>query len=378
MERGNRMQRRLDSWVGIPLVVMAGCGKRIRKILPSSGGKTEDAGRIGVICLGAIGDLLLATGLLNGLRVALPRASLEIVTSGANAAACGLLPSGCRAASYGVKDIPGIVRHIRAARYDILFDTGQWPRISALISAVSGAASTDGFSTPGQYRHYAYDIAVPHRSDRHETDNFLALGRAVFPHLTGAPSVALPDGPSSGCPCLPETGLVFCHMWPSGLHSSLKEWPRAAWAALAAGLLDAGYTPVFTGGPGDAAATQTFFEEYGLGKTRAGNRALNVAGAMALPDLAYHFHRAAAVVSVNTGTMHLAAIAGAPTIGLHGPTNPLRWGPVGPAARALLPASGRSAYLNLGFEYPPDADAVLRHLPVSEVLTALRSFGLSV
>ncbi|SBV90808.1 Glycosyl transferase family 9 [uncultured delta proteobacterium] len=378
MERGNQMQRRLDSWVGIPLVALAGGAKRFRNLVAPPRFAAESAGRVGVICLGAIGDLLLATGLLAGLRRALPHASIEILTSKANAATRGLLPPECRTVSFGVKDIPGIVQHLRAARYDILIDTGQWPRISALVAAASGARCTVGFATPGQYRHYAYDVAVPHRSDRHEVANFLALGQALFPDLAGSPVVAIPESPSPACPALPEAGVVFCHMWPSGLRSHLKEWPREYWAELGTALRAGGYTPVFTGGPGDAAATTAFLEASGLGSVDGRGGALSVAGAISLPDLAYHMRRAAAVVSVNTGTMHLAAIAGAPTVGLHGPTNPLRWGPVGPKTVSLLPRSGHSAYLNLGFEYPPDAEGVLRHLPVADVVAALRGFGLSV
>jgi len=76
--------------------------------------------------------------------------------------------------------------------------------------------------------------------------------------------------------------------------------------------------------------------------------------------------------------MHLAAIAGVPTIALNGPTNPLRWGPLGPKTRALLPEKGRSAYLNLGFEYGDTTEIVLRHLPVVAVREALAEFGIYV
>ena len=88
------------------------------------------------------------------------------------------------------------------------------------------------------------------------------------------------------------------------------------------------------------------------------------------------FSRATAVVSVNTGTMHLAALAGAPTVGLHGPTNPLRWGPVGRHVRALLPHKGPYAYLNLGFEYPRPHTSCLDSLPVEDVVDALHSLSL--
>ena len=73
--------------------------------------------------------------------------------------------------------------------------------------------------------------------------------------------------------------------------------------------------------------------------------------------------------------MHLAALAGAPTVGLHGPTNPLRWGPWGRKVQSLLPHAGACAYLNLGFEYPEPPVSCLENLPVSDVLAALESMG---
>ena len=99
----------------------------------------------------------------------------------------------------------------------------------------------------------------------------------------------------------------------------------------------------------------------------------SLAGRTSLPGLAWLLSRADAVVSVNTGIMHLAALAGAPTVGLHGATNPRRWGPVGPRCVSLLPRAGRCAYLDLGFEYPADAEPALQHLPVEDVLAALHT-----
>lgn len=373
MERGSNLMRSLDVWMGIPLVALLGSGRRIRKIVAPAGRPLVETRKIGVLCLGAIGDLLLATGAIGAVYRAFPGVSLEILTSKSNAAAHALLPPEYRTVSFPVKDVTGIIRHVRTARYDVLFDFGQWPRISSLIAAVSAAGCTVGFATPGQCRWLGYDIAVPHRNDRHETENFLALARALVPDAAGEPAVAVPEAPSSECPVLPDGKAVFCHMWPSGKMPHLKEWPCEFWRELATALADGGYVPVFTGGPQDMARTEAFLDACNIGEW-----ALSVAGRISFSDLAYHFSRAAAVVSVNTGTMHLAAITGAPTVGLHGPTNPLRWGPLGRKTASLLPRSGHSAYLNLGFEYPQNAEAVLRHLPVVDVLEALRGFGLKL
>ena len=50
--------------------------------------------------------------------------------------------------------------------------------------------------------------------------------------------------------------------------------------------------------------------------------------------------RAALFVGADTGPTHLAAAAGTPTVALFGPTDPARFGPVGPRVRILRDESG--------------------------------------
>lgn len=374
-ERGSGAKRKLDRWVGIPLVAAIAATKKARGVFAPPFPPASAINSIGVLSLGAIGDLLLASGLLNGLHRELPHAKIEVTTSKANAECGGLLGGVYTFTSFAVNDFWGISTHLRSRNYDLLIDLGQWPRFSALLAGLSCAKRTVGFATAGQWRHFAFDYVVPHSCRCHETENFLKLGQIIFPNLKG--NVAIDDIPEPGERLQPEgRGIVFCHMWPSGFRAYLKEWPPAYWAELAAVLMDGGYVPVFTGGPNDRARTELFLHENVPG--RNGLAPVSIAGKATLRELVGHMKAADAVVSVNTGIMHLAAIAGAPTIALHGPTDPVRWGPVGPKTCTLLPRSGTFAYLNLGFEYPSDAEGVLKHLPVSDVCAALRDMGVVV
>lgn len=372
-ERGNALLRRCDLVLGIPLAWLTGAARKLsghfahnRHLPPQS---------IGVLCFGAIGDLLLATGLLRGLRDAFPDADIEVVVSAANAPVLPLLPDGFKVQSVPVTDLVGLVRHVRRSHYDVLLDTSQWARLGAVLCGLSGAVRTVGFRTAGQYRHYSYDNAVSHSDTVHEAANFLALGRALSPSLNGVPAIKLPQSPGASCPRLPEAPLVYCHMWPAGVRSHLKEWPAEYWEELAQRLLEAGYVLCFTGGKEDRERTETFLNQAGLESWKDKGALFNLAGVTSLQDLAFLLAKAAAVVSVNTGIMHLAALCNAPLVALHGPTNPLRWGPAGSSAKSLLPDAGNFAYLNLGFEYPENADNIMRNLPVSKVLSALESFG---
>lgn len=364
MERGGKALRFLDRYLGIPLTVPSAIFRKF------DNRKANDFGRIGIFCPGAIGDLLLLSGLVDGIKKILPESGIEIIATNANKAALPLIPHIGASFALPVRDIPGMINLLRKRRHDILFDASQWARLGAIVCAFSGAALTVGFRSRGQYRSLPYDIVVEHGADRHEVENFLNLGRALWPDLKGAPQLILPEK------IIPKRGdVVYCHMWPApGKGRGLKQWPPGKWAELIAMLIKAGYEIRLTGSGNDIEECDKFLNNYFPGR----HNPISVAGKYNLVELAPLLAQAAAVISVNTGIMHLAALTGTPTIGLHGATNPLRWGPVGEKALSLMPHKGRYAYLNLGFEYPANAANAMEYLPVADVVEALRSFGLDV
>lgn len=375
-ERGNRLNRFLDRWAGIPLTV---CTAGLRAAAGTARlNMPAEPQRVGFLCLGAIGDLLLLSSLITALRRRLPHARFYLLTTSGNAATASLIPGIDESASFSVRKVPAMLDWLRRKKLDMLFDSSQWPRLGAVLSNLSGAPCTVGFDTPGQCRACGYSHRVPHCADRHEVENFLALGKAVYDDLEGEPCLALPvEAPADAVrvdhmltelagACLPR---VYLHMWPSGIQARLKEWPSGHWAALARELAGRGFQVCLTGAQGDAARNAAFLVAH------ADCPAVSLAGDLSLAGLAWMFSRSAGAVSVNTGTMHLAALAGAPTVGLHGPTNPLRWGPWGRKVQSLLPHSGACAYLNLGFEYPQPLVTCMENLPVSDVLDALARMG---
>jgi ADP-heptose:LPS heptosyltransferase len=77
------------------------------------------------------------------------------------------------------------------------------------------------------------------------------------------------------------------------------------------------------------------------------------------------------VVSVNTGIMHLAAIAGAPTVSLNGPNSDRRWGPRGANVFSLESPKCGCGYLNLGFEHDDGPADCMEATTVEHVLAAV-------
>lgn len=366
-ERGNRLLRGADRWLGIPLTAPAACWRKLSHA-SSFSGKPE---KIGIFCPGAVGDLLLLSALTDALRSRFPDCRLELLASEANAGALPLNPHVEVRKAWPLGRPDKILAYIRASKYDVFIDSSQWARLGNLLANLSGAAVTIGFATKGQFRSLGYDHLCQHSADLHEIENFLNLGRTLWPEIAGSPSVAVPRK----TPQAPLGPVIYCHMWPApGRGRTFKEWPPEYWASLIDRLLSSGYAVRLTGSGEDRPACEDFIKRH----FPAVPGVESIAGCTTWTELAVLFSEANAVVSVNTGAMHLAAMAGAPTIGLHGATNPKRWGPVGPAAISLLPAAGDFSYLNLGFEYPRKARPAMHHLKVEAVLDALREFGITV
>ena len=298
-ERGNRLNRLLDRYAGIPLAACSAVARLGKKSVPAA------PQRVGFICLGAIGDLLLLSALISALRERLPHAHFVLLTSRANASTARLIPGIDQSAAFGVTEVAAIATWLRGQKLDVLIDSTQWARLGTLLCNLSDARTTVGFDTAGQYRAFGYSFAVQHRNDRHEVENFLELGRVLYPDLFGGPGLLLPQSPPNDLPAelsgrhepsgdvgdaLPRR--VILHMWPSGTNAWLKEWPADYWDALARMLGDKGFEVYLTGAPADAPRNDAFLRAHPQCK------AISLAGKTSLPGLAWLFSRHFGLVGI--------------------------------------------------------------------------------
>jgi heptosyltransferase-3 len=372
MERGNTLLRRADRRLG-PLMLRGARLLRRAQPLPAA----PEA--IGILCCAAIGDLVLAgAGLVPALRRRYPAARLALFHSTANAEAVPLLPDLDHAEEIRPLRPRDAVAALRRQQLDLLIDTSQWARFGAVLSAASGAGCTIGFRTEDQHRHFAYDIAVEHRGDRHEHANFQALLAPLGIGSMPRPVLRLAPAALAAAARLRRRPYIVCHPWPSGLRAGLKEWPEEAWRRLARDLVGLGYDVVFTGGGDDRARGAALLGPLG----DLGEAVRDMTGRCSLMETAGVIELAAALVTVNTGIMHIGAALDVPLVALHGPTDPRRWGPLSDQAVILQPEGDDVAYLNLGWEYPPEALPCLARLAPALVLqgvldvTALADSGL--
>jgi hypothetical protein len=379
-KRGSKLLKGADRYIGSLLLLVLAFLLSIKKVvafikshkstasdLQQNKTVSPNAEASLLICLGAIGDLILLT---EAAKARLNGKSVYLACSNSNYACAKLYQDFYAGIELiNVRSLSSIHRVCQKNQISTIFDSTQWANIGAILTGVArllnSSLSTYGFITKNPIRNYSYTYTVEHLSTLHEVGNFSNL-------LSPSHRITSNQGLSELLPELysnkpiNNSKKVLFHLWPSGAKSYLKEWPKTHWIDLANYFFNLGYTIYLSGSADDTQKNESFIQESGL-------HLINIAGKYDLYELSnFVSTNIELAVSVNTGILHLVASLNVPVIGLHGPTNPERWGPLGAHSIALLPKSGLSAYLNYGFEYPSDDRLAysLHHLDVKQAIEA--------
>ena len=364
-EKGDPKKHLVDRYLGIPLVFLAGALRSKRSI--STVALAERSPQIGLMCMGGIGDLVLASALLGDLRRSYPDSRLVVLTSSGNAGLVPVIEMADGSAVLAVGNLGQNRAVYRSVSLDLLIDAGHRARISAVSAALSGAGFLIGFQTPGQHRHYPFDAAVLHRNDVHQLDNYRSLLIPLGIRASTLPRLRVSALVVQAARARVQSDYAVFHPWPSGVRRELKEWPIDRWAKLAQVAAARKLRVVVTGGPEDMERSRNLIATFPEGT------GVSVAGELDLTHIVGLLTASRCVVSVNTGIMHLAATVGAPTIALHGPTDPMRWGPIGPRTHVVTPIGVTFGYLDLGYEYPKDPPKSMEGISVPHVAAELEA-----
>jgi ADP-heptose:LPS heptosyltransferase len=107
--------------------------------------------------------------------------------------------------------------------------------------------------------------------------------------------------------------------------------------------------------------------EKGIGKN-----VINTAGQFDLDNVVALVQKANLIVCSNTGMLHIASCVGTKTMGLHGPTNPEKWGSYSKNAVLIQSDKFCSPCLYLGHDYGCQVPQCMAHISVDDVFIYIR------
>ena len=302
-----------------------------------------------------LGDVVMALPLLRALRAARPDMEITLV---AKAAYLPLLEK--LALADHLRPLPkagGLAyfadfRRARDAFIDcyLLFTNSTRGDLEAWCT---GARQRFGVARPGKPRRLlTHRFKLPRNYDEAQNHQ-LALWTDFLRHfglqqpaaLSPLKLLALSSQLSASSPI----GLIC-----GSENTPAKRWPVEHWRALIAALPERRFA--LFGTANDRAITDAVAAGFG-------DRVENLAGRTGLVEFAEHLSACALLVANDTGGMHLANAFGVPVVGLFGPTNPVRTGPVFAAPFTLLQPPG----------CPPTGGGSLADLRPETVVAAVRS-----
>ncbi len=314
-----------------------------------TGGKS--AKNILMVRLGAMGDIVHTLPAAAALKTSFPEAELTWAVEPKWASLLEGNPYVDRVLPVDRRQPLASFRALRSHSFDLAVDFQGLVK-SAATARLSGAARVIGLdrkqAREGRWAAALYTEPVMTKS-AHVVNLRLELAAAAGATV-GAPQFPLPPGHAEGD--LPDGDFVLASPL-AGWRA--KQWPLAYYRDLAALLARDFGVPLVVNGPESARAELA-----------------EVVGALphfsGLPGLIDATRRAAAVIGVDSGPLHIAAALGKPGIAIFGPTDPARNGPFGGSIQVLRSPEARTTYRR-GSDYDPSMLAI----QPAEVLEALKA-----
>lgn len=226
---------------------------------------------------------------------------------------------------------PTAIEKVRAGRFDLVVDLQGLLR-SAVLGWLSGAPVRIGFANgrEGSPWFYTDRVAVP-SSSLHAVDRYLLVAKSLglpadqlFPLVFPLPHDPVAEArvaallTSEGI----KTEAVLIAMNPSARWDT-KQWSAASFASVADHLQrEAGACVVMIGGRAERPRGEQVIRHMR-------SAPIDLVGKTTVKELIALLRRVGALITNDSGPMHLAAAVGTPVVALFGPTDPARTGPYG-------------------------------------------------
>lgn len=353
--------KRIDSILG-----GIACGVSRLLVSPRKGFR-DPLPKILVIRPGGIGDAVLLYPALAALREEFPGSAIHVLAEKRNAGilfGCPYIDAVLLYDSSPLKILSGVIKE----GYDVVVDTEQWHRMTAALSYLTRASVRVGFATNGA-RAKQFTHPVTHRREDYEAQSFLNLVAAVkgkeYTFDEDKPFLPIDRNKYVGAVSMVEefksgkSGTVGVF---TGATVKERRWGTEKFAALSKALSEEGLGIVLLGGPGDVESSAEV--KKGLDYKSV----LDLTGKTSLMETAAVISGLDALVSADTGLMHIAYGAGTPNISLFGAGIQEKWGPRGRRHAVINKRLHCSPCTEFGYTPPCPYDVkCLREISVDEV-----------
>lgn len=295
-------------------------GAPITRLLPAPPAASVSlCERILVIRPGGIGDAVLLIPAIQAIRRKFPAAEITVLAEQRNGAAFRLCPVIDRTFCY---DKPKEIFRAIQNRYDVVMDTEQCHRLSALVARLTRSPMLIGFATNERKKLLTHPI--PYSHDDYESASFFNLLAPVGISATDAsrpPYLAVPDTAMKSTESFFSglAGKPFVAIFP-GASIPERRWGAVKFHKVAGKLHGMGITTIVVGGREDGPQGERIIDgKYGL----------NLAGKTSLAETAAVIEKATVLVSGDSGILHIGVGLGKPTVSLFGPGIAKKWAPQG-------------------------------------------------
>lgn len=296
----------------------------------------DDIRRILIIKWSALGDIVLATAIMDDVVRAFPGRTIDLNTLPAWS---GLFEGDTRFGEVFAFDVRSARRaremlrwvdHAAARRYDLIVDLQSTDRSRILLGLLALRRRLPRWRI-GNRRVIPYNVspeALPWPAHIHERMRSALRRAGIAPHAE-RPVLHIPaDSRARAAALAAGHGLTAGRyaVFLPGCQAAgfLKRWGAERYAELARRLHAQGIARIaLLGGPDER-------EECRHIAALAGPCVVDLCGTTRIPDLVPLCEDACVVVANDTGTAHVAAAAARPLILICGPTDPRRVRPIGP------------------------------------------------
>ncbi len=305
-------------------------------------GTTESEKKLKILVIrpGGIGDAALLYPLLNALKWHFHNSEIDLLAEKRNSGIFVGCPYINEVLLYDSSPF-SVFHKALNKNYDIVIDSEQWHRLSAVFAYLTRAPIRVGFGTND--RSELFTNEVPYRHDQFEVVSFLNLASTITgdSHEFNGMSPFIPIDQrliskfSAQINELRNRCAAIAGIF-SGATTRERRWGLSKFAGLIEGLISEGFGIVIVGGNADVD------DSAKLEEIADSDSIINYAGKTSLIETAAIISQLDLLVSSDTGLMHVAYGVGTPTVSLFGAGIQEKWAPVGDSNIALnkhLPCS---------------------------------------